>query len=171
MWLTKMAKVTATRLKSIICNKIIEINFSSWSYIEWGSITVIYTGFLDCGPPNARESVYWGCGRYFLIGRSPEMWGNFPKFALKLLNNWKIIEKTLEKMQMFTENFSFFARGVGNLLSTQMVYWGFGFSPSKLEKFSMIISKNLNCKISKFKIFSKICLRFLTKLFKNTRIL
>ena len=54
--------------------------------MEMARITVIYAEVFGWGQPNVlgvRISGGWGeilvLGRNFSIGRSPEIWGNFPK--------------------------------------------------------------------------------------------
>ena len=49
-------------------------------------------------------------GQNLSHGLSHEIWGNFPKFCLKLLKIWKIIVKFSEKIKSFSVNLHFCAR-------------------------------------------------------------
>ena len=51
--------------------------------------------------------------RIFTIGKALKFGVIFQKYALKLIKNWKKIEKIREKMQFFSENFLIFFWGGG----------------------------------------------------------
>ena len=66
---------------------------------------------VDGVPPNVWGSDFSRVERNFTIGQIPKIWGDFSKFALKLIKICKIIGNILEKCKFFG-NFLIFWRAI-----------------------------------------------------------
>ena len=81
--------------------------FAKTHQVEQLFLAVMHTGFFGWGG-SAKwlgHPIFSRVERNFTIGQSPKIWGNFQKYALKLIKIWKIIEKIPEKMQIFRKIF------------------------------------------------------------------
>ena len=56
--------------------------------------------------------IFRGWNEILLLGKALKFGVIFLKYALKLIKNWKNIEKIREKMQIIPENFLIFGRAI-----------------------------------------------------------
>ena len=65
---------------------------------------------VEGGPPNVWGSAFRGSRQNFTITQGPEIWGNFPKLALKVFKNEKVWRKYQKKAKLSLKIFVFCAR-------------------------------------------------------------
>ena len=75
---------------------------------------VIYAGFFRWGGSTKclGGPIFRGWKIILLLGKALKFGVIYQKYAVKLIKNWKNIEKIREKMEIFQKNFLIFGRAI-----------------------------------------------------------